>query len=317
MSADPASAPPADGRGVALVVNSRSGRAVVRADPLPLIRERLPAARILQPAGDESLDDVVTGLFDGDDAPTVLGILGGDGSVSRMAHLARRRDVPLLVLAGGTFNHFARAAGIGEIEAALDAFAAGSLRSVAVAEVSVDDGEPITVLDAVSLGAYPQFLAERSRRASLGKWIGGVAAIWRELHAASPVTIARSGRRAHVWSVFTGVGEGDPDRHAMMQRSGLDEAVLDVRVHHARGTRLRAMASLAFGRRTLAVLRAIRLVPPATEFERTLETEWSITVGPDDAPDVFVHDGELEHVSRDGFRLSIRAVPEALRIYAP
>lgn len=316
MSDEPASAHHPDGRGLAVVVNSRSGQAVVRPDPLPVVRRAVPAARILEPGEDESLDDVVAGLIGADEPPRALGILGGDGSVSRMAHLARRHDLPLLVLAGGTFNHFARAAGLGEIETALAAFAAGSTRRVAVAEVTVDEGTPITVLDAVSLGAYPQFLAERSRRAGLGKWLGGVVAIWRELHAASPVTIARAGRRARVWSVFVGVGRGDPDRHAMMQRSGLDEAVLDVRVHHARGSRVRAMASLAFGRRTLAVLRALRLVPPASEFERTVESEWSITVGPDDAPDVFVHDGELEHVERDGFTLSIRAVPEALRIYA-
>jgi diacylglycerol kinase family enzyme len=315
---EPDQRPPVpDGAGVLLLHNGRSGQAVVRTDPLPRIRERLPAAELREIGEDESLDDVVAAAFDGPHPPRVLGVLGGDGSVSRMAHLARRHDVPLLVLAGGTFNHFARAAGIGEIDRALDAFAAGHERTVAVAEVAVDDRPPLTVLNAVSLGAYPQFLAERTRRGDLGKWVGGAAAIVRELRGARPIAIARDGRRARVWSVFVGVGPNDPDRHAMMQRVTLEDAVLDVRVHHARGSRLRAMTSLAFGRRTIAVLRALRLTPPASEFERTLEQEWRIRVGPDAAPDVFVHDGELEHVSRDGFTLSVRAVPDALRIYTP
>jgi undecaprenyl-diphosphatase len=148
-------------------------------------------------------------------------------------------------------------------------------------------------------------------------WLGGVVATWQERRCARPIDIARDGRRARVWSVFVSVGRNDPDRHAMMQRAGLDDAVLDVRIHHARGSRLRAMASLAFGRRTLAVLRALRVLPPASEFERAVETRWEVRVGPDAAPDVFVHDGELEEVSRDGFTLAVRAVADGLRVYAP
>lgn len=311
------SASAATGAGVLIVHNLRSGQAVVRSDPLPRIRERLPGAELRELGEDESLDDAVADAFAAPHPPRVLGILGGDGSVSRMAHLARAHDVPLLVLPGGTFNHFARAAGMPDVDAALDAFQAGRVRAVAVAEVAVDDGDPITVLNAVSLGAYPQFLAERTRRGDLGKWLGGVVAIQKELRGAHPIVIARDGRRARVWSVFVSVGRNDPDRHAMMQRARLDDPVLDVRVHHARGSRLRAMTSLAFGRRTIAVLRALRLLPPASEFERTVEAEWRIRVGPDAAPDVFVHDGELEEVSRDGFTLAVRAVAEGLRIYAP
>ncbi|MFJ6651314.1 diacylglycerol/lipid kinase family protein [Microbacterium sp. NPDC091313] len=314
----PAERPPApdDGAGVLILHNSRSGKAVVRADPLPRIRERLRAAELREIGEDETLDDIVAGAFASPHPPRALGILGGDGSVSRMAHLARGRGVPLLVLAGGTFNHFARTAGVGEIDDALAAFARGRQRAVAVAEAAVDGGEPITVLNALSLGAYPQFLAERTRRGDLGKWLGGAAAAVRELRGARPIAISRDDRHARVWSVFVGVGRNDPERHAMMQRVTLDEPVLDVRVHHARGSRLRAMTSLAFGRRSIAVLRALRLTPPASEFERTVTPEWSIRVGPDAAPDVFVHDGELEHVSRDGFTLSVRAVPDALRIFA-
>jgi undecaprenyl-diphosphatase len=306
-----------DGEGLFLVANSGAGEAVLRADPLPDIRNRLPRARIHELGPDDSLDDAVADAMAGDDRPSVLGVLGGDGSVSRMAHLARRHDVPLLVLPGGTFNHFARAAGLDDVDAGLDAFDGGSIRDVTVAEVTVDDGEPITVLNAVSLGAYPQFLAERTRRSSLGKWAGGVVAIWRELHGSRPIGIVRGDRRAAVWSVFVSVGRNHPDRHAMMQRVRLDDPTLDVRVHHARGSRVRAMASLAFGRRTILVLRAVGLMPPSSDFERFVEPEWEIGVRPSGAPPVYVHDGELEEADPSGFTLRIRAIPAALRVYAP
>ena len=48
----------------------------------------------------------------------MLGVYGGDGSVSRMAHLAREFDRTFLALPGGTFNHFPRAAGIKSVDLA-------------------------------------------------------------------------------------------------------------------------------------------------------------------------------------------------------
>lgn len=306
-----------DGDGLLLLANSSAGEAVLRADPLPVIRERLPRARVQELGPDDDLDDAVAAAMAGDHRPRALGVLGGDGSVSRMAHLARRHDVPLLVVPGGTFNHFARSAGLDDVDAALAAFAAGTLRDVVVAELSIDDGAPITVLNAVSLGNYPQFLAERTERASLGKWLGGVGAIIVALREAQPVRVRRDGRTATVWSAFVGVGRNDPQRHAMMQRVTLADPVLYVRLHHARGSRVRAMASLAFGRRTLRVLRALRVMPPATEFEREVADSWRVRVQPDGAPAVYVHDGELEEASPSGFTLAVRAVPDGLRVYAP
>ncbi|WP_405371979.1 MULTISPECIES: diacylglycerol/lipid kinase family protein [unclassified Microbacterium] len=307
----------AAGSEVFVVANSRSGASLGRPDRVPDVRRRLPGATVHQLAEDETLDDAVAAAMAADSPPTVLGILGGDGSVSRAAHLARAHDVTLLVLPNGTFNHFARSAGIDDVEAGLSAYIDGKIRTVAVAEVAVDDDEPLTVLNAVSLGAYPELLAERERRSSLGKWWGGAVAAWRELHGAHRVGVVRGGRRATVWSVFIGVGRNDPGRVATMQRATLGDAVLDVRLHHARGTRARAVASLAFGRRSVAVLRALRLMPPASDIERIVEGDFEIAVQPGGAPDLWVHDGELEELRVDGFRLRVRAVPDGLRVYVP
>ncbi|MFS0866337.1 diacylglycerol kinase family protein [Microbacterium sp. 179-B 1A2 NHS] len=308
---------PSDGTGVLVLANSRSGASLGRPDRVPDVRRRLPAATVRELTKGESIDEVVAAAVASPQPPTVLGVLGGDGTVSRAAHLARQHDLTLLVLPGGTFNHFARSLGIEDVDAGLDAYLSGSVASVAVAEASVDDRAPITVLNAVSIGAYPELVAERERRSSLGKWWGGAVAAWRALQGAHRVEVARNGRRAQVWSVFVGVGRNDPDRVAMMQRATLTEAVVDVRVHHARGTRVRAIASLAFGKRSIAVLRAVRLMPPASDIERIVDGDFGIEVRPGGAPDLFVHDGELEEVSKDGFRLRVRASPDGLRAYLP
>lgn len=305
------------GSEVLVVANSRSGASLGRPDRVPDVQRRMPGATVHRLAEDETLDDVVAAAVTGVTPPRVLAILGGDGSVSRAAHLARRHDLALLVLPNGTFNHFARSAGIDDVDAGLDAYAAGRVRPVAVAEVAVDGGDPITVLNAVSLGAYPEFLAERERRTSLGKWWGGAVAAWREVHGAHRVDVVRGGRHASVWSVFAGVGRNDPDHLATMQRATLDDPIIDVRVHHARGTRLRAVASLAFGKNTVKVLRALGMMPPASDLERILDDDFEIEVRPGGAPDIWVHDGELEDVGADGFRMRVRAVPEGLRVYLP
>ncbi|MGL4257227.1 MAG: diacylglycerol/lipid kinase family protein, partial [Microbacterium sp.] len=177
------------GRGVLIVRNAASGTAVMRSDPAATFAERLPEAVVHELAEEEDLADVVTAAMESDASPAVLGIYGGDGSVSRMAHLARRHDRPLLAMPGGTFNHFVRALGIADVGIALDALGAGSTASVGVVEATADDDEPVTVLNVVSVGAYPELIGERERRSSLGKWLGGVAATWSALRRTEPLTI--------------------------------------------------------------------------------------------------------------------------------
>jgi diacylglycerol kinase family enzyme len=304
---------------VLIVRNPSSGKDVIRRDPSALIAERIPDAIVHELAIDETLDDAVEQALAGDDPPAVLGVLGGDGSVSRMAHLARRHGMPLLVLPGGTFNHFARAVGVDSSEIALDALAAGTGVRVTVAEIQVDGGEPLTVLNAASIGTYPQVIAEREDRMDdFGKWLGGVVATRRALREATPVTVERNGRRARVWSVFVSVGRNTPDQVATMQRQTIDDAVLDIRLHHARGSRLRAVASLAFGRKSTAFLRAVGVMPKSSDLERILARELELRVRPaPGAPSVYVHDGELEQASPGGWTLHCTIVPEGLEVYAP
>jgi undecaprenyl-diphosphatase len=312
----------ADGSGVLIVMNKDAGTAVVRADPRPLIAERLPRAVLRELEQDETVDDAVDEAMSGEDPPRVLGVYGGDGTVARMAHLALERDLPVLALPGGTFNHFARAAGIDSVEIAIDALQTGTGVAATVGELTAG-GRTSTVLNAASIGIYPDFVAERARRRPrLGKWVAGIVATWGELRRAEAIDIVIEGKRARVWSVFAGIGRNTPGQVATMQRRTLSDDVLDVRVLHARGSRAQAVAALSFGRRTRVVLRALRLLPPASDIQHISTTEIAVSVRPRAGSATFyAHDGELERrpaVGPDGrYTLSCRIVPRALRVYAP
>jgi membrane-associated phospholipid phosphatase/diacylglycerol kinase family enzyme len=314
--------PSSDGAGVLIVMNKGAGTAVIRLDPRPTIAERLPAATVRELEPDEGMADVVREIMAGENPPRVLSVYGGDGSVSRMAQLALEFDVPFMPLPGGTFNHFSRTAGIETVDLAIDALQAGSGIAASVGELAAG-GRITTVLNAASIGIYPEFVAERTKRkARLGKWIGGVVATWRGLRDAEPIDIVIAGRRARVWSVFASVGRNTPGQVATFQRRTLSDDVLDVRVLHARGSRLQAVAALSFGSATRAVLRTLRLLPPASDIEHITATELAISVSPRPGEATFyAHDGELERrpaVGEDGrYTLTCRILPRALRLYAP
>jgi undecaprenyl-diphosphatase len=53
-----------------------------------------------------------------------IAIVGGDGSQQAAATVLADGEVPLLVVPGGTWNHFAKALGIGGIDAVTDASSA-------------------------------------------------------------------------------------------------------------------------------------------------------------------------------------------------
>jgi undecaprenyl-diphosphatase len=310
-----------DGAGVLIFVNPSSGADVIRTDPRGVIERELPRARLSELDPDDPPSAVVARALASADPPRVIGVCGGDGTVSTVAGVARDVDLPLLVLPGGTFNHFARAIGADSVEAGIRALREGRGMRVAVAELETG-GSGVTVLNAGSVGIYPDFVARREGyRDRLGKWLGGLVAAAGVLRGAEPIDIEFDGERMRVWSVFASVGRNDPQRVATMRRWSVDDDVLDVRVLHARGPRYRAVASLAFGRRTAAVARALHLMPRSSDIERRLAPEVTLAVIPEsDGTPVFVHDGELETpLDADGdgrHEIRFRMIPSDLRVYA-
>jgi undecaprenyl-diphosphatase len=308
----------ATGAGVVIFLNPNSGAYVVRADPETTVRRRLPDAEIRVLREGDDLPRLVDEAMSAEPRPTVLGVCGGDGTVATVAHRARLHDVPLLALPGGTFNHFVRALGIDSLDEAIDALHSGSGVRADVAEASLDGGDPVTVLNAGSVGVYPRLVTERDAlEKRLGKWAAGVVAAWRVLRHAVPVELTVNGDPARVWSVFLGVDPNFSPTVAPMRRLRLDGGVLDVRILHAR-SRAHAVASLAFGRTTSAILRAVRVLPvrKATTMFTTDAVE--LRVSSDAAlPAPFGRDGEVEEdVAHHDYSVTVRIVPRGLTVYA-
>ncbi|WP_067872826.1 bifunctional phosphatase PAP2/diacylglycerol kinase family protein [Agromyces aureus] len=314
-----------DGAGLFVVVNRSSGTSVVRADPMRVLERRLPLAELHLLEDGEEPGAIVRAALARDEPPTIVGVCGGDGSVASVAHEARTAGVPLLVVPGGTFNHFARTAGAASVDLAVDALQRGEGVRVDVAELSFAGGDPITVMNTASVGIYPDFVSARERlEGRWGKWPAAVVAAAKVLRHSAPVTIVIEGRRARVWTLYVGVGRNEPGIAAPMQRRSLDDGTLDVRVLHA-GDRARAVGSLAFGRRTTAVLRRLQLLPERLESFTTESID--VLVRPRKGqPPGFAHDGEVSIAapsaasggdSARGSHTTVRLVPAALDVYRP
>ncbi|MRG59521.1 phosphatase PAP2 family protein [Agromyces sp. CFH 90414] len=315
----------ADGAGVFVIANPTSGTAVVRADPLRSVRRRLPLAEVHVLGDDEEPSRVARRVLERPEPPRILGVCGGDGTVAAVAHVAREAGVPLLVVPGGTFNHFARTAGAASADLAVDALQRGEGVRVDVGELRFGDQPAITVLNTASVGVYPDFVTVREQlEPRLGKWPAAIVAAARVLRRSDPVRVEIDGRPVAVWTLFVGIGPNDPGTAAPLQRRRLDVGVLDVRVLRA-GSRTRAVGSLAFGRRTSAVLRRLRVLPDRLESMQARELE--VVVHPRHGqPPGFAHDGEVAveapavadaRSPEPGYRTRIRIVPAALDVYRP
>jgi membrane-associated phospholipid phosphatase/diacylglycerol kinase family enzyme len=306
------------GDGAVIFLNPGSGKSVVRPDPERIIRRRLPDAELRVLSGDDDLAALVDEAAARSTPPRVIGVCGGDGTVATVAHRARAHGIPLLGLPGGTFNHFVRANGLESIDDAIDALQEGSGVRVDVAEVTFDDSDPVTVMNAGSVGIYPDLVVEREKlERRFGKWAAGVVATWRVLRHAEPHEVVVDGQRMRVWSVFVGVDPNFSHTVAPMRRLRLEGGALDVRVLHAR-SRIHAVGSLAFGRTTSAVLRALRLVPLSRASTMFTTEEVEVRVASSASrPAPFGRDGEAETDLADSdYVARLRIVPAGLSVYA-
>jgi diacylglycerol kinase family enzyme len=133
-------------------MNPRSGDGTVARFGLREVAERLGAEVLLTGPGQDAASLARRALEDGAE---VLGVAGGDGTVSTVAAVAAEADVPLVVVPAGTRNHFARDLGL-------------DIGRPAAALAALDDGEQIrvdlgsvngrTFLNNVSFGVYAEAL---------------------------------------------------------------------------------------------------------------------------------------------------------------
>jgi diacylglycerol kinase family enzyme len=103
---------------------------------------------------------------------------GGDGTVSAVAAGIVGTDVALGVIPLGTLNHFAKDVGIRDVNGAIAAIAAGTLKRVDVGDVN---GR--VFINNSSIGLYPEMVVQRdrARRRGHSKWLAMARAALRTL----------------------------------------------------------------------------------------------------------------------------------------
>ena len=141
-----------------LIVNPAAGSAAGYLDGLTkTARERGIRVHVLKPGEDARLAAIAAAKGGSE----VLGVAGGDGSVSAVATVAAEHEVALVIVPLGTLNHFARDLGLDLARpiSALDALYAGHERRVDVGRVN---GRPF--INNVSLGLYAQMVGDPGYR---------------------------------------------------------------------------------------------------------------------------------------------------------
>lgn len=223
------------GEGLGIAVNTLGGS--YSAETADALQQVFPKAYIKEVGPD---DDVAAEIEAVATRPGVvaLGVWGGDGTVGTAAGAAVEHSVPLLVLPGGTLNHFARDAGTPTLQAAVDAAAKGEAARADLGRVVVERGLPdspeqleLTMLNTASIGLYPNLVRRREQlQPALGKPLAGVIAMFRTFAAGTPSTVVVDGVRHKLWILYLGRGRYYPRDHAPLVRPALDDGVLDLRM---------------------------------------------------------------------------------------
>jgi undecaprenyl-diphosphatase len=297
-----------EGEGLGIAVNTLGGSYAV--ETAAALQKVFPKAYIKEVAHDE---DLAEGIARVASRPGVvaLGVWGGDGTVGTAAAAAVGHSLPLLVLPGGTLNHFARDAGTPNLTAAVEAASRGEAARADVGLVSVERGLPdspellhLTMLNTASIGLYPNLVRRRELlQPALGKPLAGVVAMLRTFAAEKPTTLIVDGVRHKLWILYIGRGRYYPRDHAPLVRPVLDDGVFDLRMITADESfaRLRLVWSVLTG--TVATSRITHLSESS-----------SIRVEPGDTSMVLAVDGEVMPGVR-GVEFSV--TPGALTYYSP
>ncbi|HEX7277170.1 MAG TPA: diacylglycerol kinase family protein, partial [Acidimicrobiales bacterium] len=189
-------------------------------------------------------DDLLQALEQAADRARALGVAGGDGTVNAAAGVAAARKMPLLVVPGGTLNHFAHALGL---EAIADAAAAVRDGRVVVVDRAEIAGR--TFLNTGSIGGYTDLVDAREKLENrIGKWPAMVVALVDVLRHSEPVPVELDGVATTVWMVFIGNCRYHPDGFGPSWRERLDDGMLDIRIVHGHPwSRVRLLASVLTG----------------------------------------------------------------------
>jgi diacylglycerol kinase family enzyme/membrane-associated phospholipid phosphatase len=293
-----------DGEGLVMVVNPGAGSA---GEAVTEVGKAWPLADVVEIQPDVDVAKEVTKRVEAGDVRAV-GAVGGDGTVACVAGIAVEHGLPMVVVAGGTLNHFARDAGIDTLDEAQAATRTGSVILCDAGEVTVTDRsgkiERAIFVNTASLGGYPETVRLRERlEVRWPKWVAAFLATTRTLRTAKPMTVLLNGRRHTVWMLFVGTGAYVPKGFGAAFRPSLASGVLDVRY-------LRADLPYSRARFLLATLTGTL---HASHVYRHAEVPAVDVVLLDDTRRIAL-DGEVGPLGRR-FRFRVRG--EALPVYAP
>ena len=181
-----------------------------------------------------------------EDGVEAIAVVGGDGSQQCAAAVLSDGDVPLLVVPGGTWNHFAKALGVSDVDAAIDAIERGQ-----VVRVSIGAVNDRVFLNTAVFGWYPDLVQTRERlRARWSRPIAASVAFLRHVAAMHRFVIDVDGDRFEAWMLWVGNGRYGLEVSTLSERVIFGESVLDVRIAlaHRRLPRLRLIGDLLRGR---------------------------------------------------------------------
>ncbi|TFV55439.1 phosphatase PAP2 family protein [Mycobacterium sp. PS03-16] len=284
--------PRPDGAGVVLVINPSSGSGT-GARVVEEVREELPRAEIVEL---QDGDDLEAMLRDAAERAEVLAVGGGDGTVACAAGIAVQVGKPLAVFPGGTFNHFAKDIGCDSVATTIDVIRRGSVACVDLVCLN----EEQMLINTASIGAYPQFVAQREKlEHRIGKPLAGLYAMFHTLRRGEPVRISYDNVTLQTSLFFLGNSTYLPSGFAPSRRHRMDDGLLDVRILETgkRLSRLRILTALMLGRLERSPLYHEMRVP---EFEFTAV----------DGPTVLACDGEIgAEVTHATFSARYRALP--------
>ncbi len=297
-----------EGEGLGIAVNTLGG--AYAEETAAALQKVFPKAYIKEISPDEDVAEEISRVA-GRPGVVALGVWGGDGTVGTAAATAVEHSLPLLVLPGGTLNHFARDAGTPTLAAAVEAASRGEAARADLGLVAVERGLPdspemlhLAMLNTASIGLYPNLVRRRELlQPALGKPVAGVVAMFRTFAAGTPTTLVVDGVRHKLWILYVGRGRYYPRDHAPLVRPVLDDGVFDLRLITADESfaRLRLLWSVLTG--TVATSRITHLSESS-----------SIRVEPGDTSMVLAVDGEVMPGVR-GVEFSV--LPGALTYYSP
>jgi diacylglycerol kinase family enzyme len=211
------------GEGLALIVNTSAGAASTRL--AARLAADLPEATIIEAGAGQ---DLITQLRDAAVSARILGVAGGDGTVSAAAAVALETGLPLVIPAG-TLNHFAADL---DVESARDALAA--LRDGEAVQVDLGLVGDRPFVNTSSTGVYVDLVnARRQLEGVLGKRLAEVVALIGVLRRGRPHELVLDGRRRRLWLYFAGNCRYVPQGTAPGYRPDLADGCPDIRIVEA------------------------------------------------------------------------------------